>query len=142
MITREAIMSKVYTQDEKQRLNEIARMLKDGTTKEAIMKKFDLSESMARAYISAVSLVVPTISHAGSKGYRRALLATDVPENERKIWDRLSRIKEMLYTILPNFDFEHKHNIKFSGLEKAIDVFLRELESPKIAEYFINLEGK
>lgn len=136
MFTYEQIINKTYTEEQKQNLNRVAKLLKQGTTKEDVMELLNTNERTARDYISSIGYMYPIISSAGEKGYRFALTPEDVPDNEKKIWDRLSRIEEMLYTILPNIEFEHKNNIKFERLEKSITEFISALHEPKIAQYF------
>lgn len=131
------IINKEYSAEQKKNLNIVANLLKTGTTKEMVMEALNTNERSARDYISSIGYVYPVISNAGEKGYRLALTKEDVMDNEKKIWDRLSRIEEMLYTILPNFKFEHQNNIKFERLEKAITEFLHALHEPKIAQYFV-----
>lgn len=142
MFTYEQIKTKQYNEQQKRTLNKVATMLKNGTTKEEVMKELNTSERQARDIISSIGYIYPVISNAGEKGYKLALTKEDIPNNERKIWDRLSRIQEMLYTVLPNFEFEHKHNIKFERLEKAITEFISALEEPKVAQYFVKTETK
>lgn len=137
MFTYEQIKNKQYNEEQKDTLNKVAKMLGRGTTKEEVMQELNTSERQARDIISSIGYIYPVISNASEKGYKLALTETDVPSNERKIWDRLSRIQEMLYTVLPNLEFEHKHNIKFERLEKAITEFISALEEPKVAQYFI-----
>lgn len=129
---------------EKERLNKVYTYVRDNATHEFGVDKEVISniiglkgERVGRDYISALKKRKAVISHNGYKGFRLAKNELDIQDNERTMFEVMSRCEEMLYGVLQNLEFERKYNIKFEKIEKAINSFLYEMEQPKIAEMVI-----
>ena len=143
MLTSQKILNQEYTQLEKERLNKAHKLLLTGTkenpiTKHQVAKEVGLKgERVGRDYANAVGVIKPVISNSKESGFRIAKTKEDENDNLIKIFETLSRCEELLYKILPNFEFEHKQGLEFVKQEKAVAQFLEAMKEPKIAQYKI-----
>lgn len=137
MLTHDIILDKKYNKKQKDKLNITAKEMENGISKEELMQKLNVHERVARDILNAVGFVFPVYSEPNNNGkhiFKIAKNGDDVMGNEHKIYDRLSRVEEMLYSIIPNIEFEEKNNIDL-GLKKEIDRFLGFLAQPKLCKY-------
>ena len=124
----------------KTRLNQVYRMLlQKPCTKEKIAEQIGVKPRMARKYAQLVGVRVAVISHNGEKGYKLAQVLADEPSNLHKINERCSRIKELVYGILPNFEKEREFGFEIST-EKILRKLLEELEKPQKIQVIIQEE--
>lgn len=149
MFTAKQVLTDELNETEKKRLNRAYAFIykyatpQQGVDKEKVAAVLGLKgERTGRDYVSALKKRCPVISHNAFKGFRIAKTAEDVPDNERTIFEVLSRCEEMLYGIIPNFEFERKQKIEYSDLELAVHKFLGALEQPKIAQMIMSANNK
>lgn len=139
MLTAKDIISRNLTDKQRLNINKIYTALYNSNEpllKSDICKVIgSKSERQARDYVSAIKKLKPIISYNKMKGFKLAKSEQDVPENERSLFEDLSRVNELLYNCLPRLKFESKHNIEYKHLEESINRFLAVLEEPKIGQY-------
>lgn len=140
MLTTKQIVENKLSIEDKKRLNTVYCLLCKGTAERGIDKLTVAhalglkNERSARDYVSGLKKLRPVICHHKYIGFRIALSEKDIPDNERTIFEILSRVYEMLNGIIHNFKFERKHNIEFAELEKGTLKFIEILEQPKVAQ--------
>ena len=135
------VLKGILTPLERERLTKTYRYLKQyKATRLHVEDLLNTNERTAREAINAVGYKFPVAIEkdgAGKTRYFIASLKDHEPQNLHKIMDRLSRVEEMLYSILPNFKFEKAAGVDWSELEEATEAFLRILAQPKIAQLLI-----
>jgi len=144
MLKAEKVLSGKYSKIEKERLNKAYKLLYKATkqnpvTKYQVAREIGLNgERIGRDYANAVAVLVPVISNSQESGFRVAKTQEDEPDNLIKIFEILSRCEEMLYKVLPNFEFEKQCGVEFKVQENAVKNFLDAMKEKKIAQFKIN----
>jgi len=140
MIAEKVFNGDKLSQEEIDKLNKVYRFICQNESAD----KFEIanligstSERVGRDYASAIKQRVPIISHSGFKGFKVARTCEDVKDNERTIFEVLSRCEAMLCGIMKNFEFEKKNGIEFAKQEQAVKDFLDAMKEPKIAQFKI-----
>lgn len=145
MITHEEMLSEDKLSDDlKMNLNTTYKLLSTtGVTKEELMQILDIGERKARSLLTAVSYKYPCYSIPQGKNkphiFKLAKTKKDLEYNDYRINDRLSRVEELLYSILPNLKFAEKNNREYQ-IFKYVEKFLKSLDNDRYIKFKMDID--